>query len=55
MLWYEVYAYMTIRHFIVIQLQLLASKYINEHRVEHDYGLCAMVKTAQDGDLYAHV
>ena len=34
---------------------VIARKYINEHRVVHDYGLCAMVKTAQDGDLNAHV
>ena len=47
MLWRLVYAYVTIRLFIVV--------YINEHRVVHDYGLCAMVKTAQDGDLNAHV
>ena len=30
-------------------------KNITEHRVVHDFGLCAMVRTAQDGDLYAHV
>ena len=29
----------------------MARKYINEHRVVHDYDLCTMVKTAQDGDL----
>ena len=49
------YAYVTIRLFIVVSLRLLARKYINEHRVVHDYGLCAMVKTAQNGDLNAHV
>ena len=38
-----------------VQLLALARKYINEHRVVHDYDLCAMVKTAQDGDLKAHV
>ena len=27
---------------------------MNEHRVVHDYGLCAMVKTAQDGDFNVH-
>ena len=32
----------------------MAKKYIIEHRVVHD-GICAMVKTAQDGDLDAHV
>ena len=32
---------------------LLARKHINEHRVVHDYGLYAMVKTLQVGDLYA--
>ena len=55
MLWRLVYACVTIRFFIVVEQQLLARKYINEHRVVHDYGLCAMVKTAQDGDLNAHV
>ena len=55
MLWRLVYAYVTIRLFIVVRLPLLARKYINEHRVVHDNGLCAMVKTAQDGDLNAHV
>ena len=49
------YAYVTIWLFIVVKLRLLARKYINEHRVVHDYGLCAMVKTAQDGDLNAHI
>ena len=33
----------------------MARKYINEYRVVHDYDLGAMVKTAQDGDLNAHV
>ena len=28
-------------------------KHISEHRVVHDFGLCAMVKTAQAGDLNA--
>ena len=40
-LWCLVYAYVTIRRFIVVKLQLLARKYINEHHVIHDYGLCA--------------
>ena len=47
-----VYAYVAIRLSIVVQQRLLARKYINEHR---DYGICAMVKTTQDGDLNAHV
>ena len=69
MLWFLVYviAYVTIRLFIVVWLRLLARKYINEHRVVYDqrlykhlwydYGLCAMVKTAGDGEwlLNAHV
>ena len=55
MFWRLVYAYITIRLFIVVKLQLLARKYINEHHVVHHYGLCTMVKTAQDGDLNAHV
>ena len=55
MLWRLVYAYVTIRLFIVVSLRLLSRKYINEHCVVHDYGLCTMVKTAQDGDLNAHV
>ena len=55
MLWRLVYAYTTIKRFIVVWLRLLARKYINEHRVVHDYGLCTMVKAAQDGDLNAHV
>ena len=55
MLWGLMYAYATIRLFIVVWLRLLASKYINERRVVHDYDLCAMVKVAQDGDLNAHV
>ena len=55
MLWRLEYAYVTIRLFIVVQLWLLARKYINEHRVVHDYGLWVMAKTAQDGDLHAHV
>ena len=55
MLCHLVYAYVTIRLFIVVCLRLLARKYTNEHHVVHDYGFCAMVKTAQDGDLNAHV
>ena len=35
-------------------MQLLASEYINENRLVHDYGLCAMIKPAQDGDLNAN-
>ena len=31
----------------------MARKHINEHHVVHDYGLWAMVKTAQEGDLNA--
>ena len=48
-------AYVTDRLFIVVKPQLMARKHINEHHVVHDYGLWAMVKTAQDGDLNAHV
>ena len=55
MLWRLMYAYVTIRLFIVVWLRLLAREYINEHRVVHDYDLCAMVKTAQDGYLNANV
>ena len=55
MLWRLVYAYVTIRLFSVVSLKILTRKYINEHRVVHYYGLCAMVKTSQDGDLNAHV
>ena len=60
MLWLLVYAYVTIRLFIVAWLRLLARKYIIEHRVVYDqrlykhllydYGLRAMVKTAEDDD-----
>ena len=53
MLWRLVYAYARIRLFIVVWLRWLARKYINEYRVVYDYGVCAMVKTAQDGDLIA--
>ena len=31
----------------------MAREHINEHRVVHDYGLCAVVKAAQIGDLNA--
>ena len=55
MLCHLVYAYVTIRLFIVVYLRLLARKYTNEHHVAHDYGLCVKVKTAQDGDLNAYV
>ena len=55
MLWRLVYANVTIRLFTAVQLQLLVRKYIDEHPVVHDYGLCAIVKTAQDGDLNVHV
>ena len=54
-LWRLVYAYVTIRCFIVVWLRFLVRKYSNEHRVIHDYGLCAMVKTAQVCDLNSHV
>ena len=54
MLWRLVHTYITIRLFIVVW-RLLARKYINEHCVVHDYGLSVIVKTAQDGDLNAHV
>ena len=36
-------------------MRLVARKYINEDRVVHDYGLRVMAKTAQGGDLNAHV
>ena len=44
-------AYVTVRLFIVVWLQLIVRKHINEHRVVHDYGLGTMVKAAQVGDL----
>ena len=56
MLWRLVYAYVTIRLFIVVKLWLLARAYINGHRVVHDYGIiCTMVKASQAGYSNAHV
>ena len=36
-------------------MQLMAEKHTNEHHVVHDYGLWAMVKTSDVGDLNANV
>ena len=54
MSWCLMCAYVTVTLFIVVWPRLVMRKHINEHRVEHDYGLCMMVKTAQDGDFNAH-